>query len=218
MSYFKPKTVRGYDLFEVASCLQKAIRRADTALAGYMALELFESGYANYAWKRLLTISAEDCAGIVTQEVKALHESFVFLNTGAKKPRSRIFLSKAVIVLCAARKSRDADHLQNFVYDREMIDAEKLTASLEEARQRPTNLELPEYTFDVHTRRGKKAGRTKAEFFRDEHAALSPRAQGEFDALVEAAQRGAVDAPSARRYVTGAPRGKGRKPKLEANS
>ena len=188
MSYFRPKTQRGYDLFDVASCLQKAIRRGNTALAGYMAIELFESGFAAYCWKRLLTISAEDCAGVITQEIKSLHESFVLLNQGAKKPRSRIFISKAVILLCQARKSRDADHLQNFVYDRQMLDAEELTAGLDAARQDPENIELPEYTFDVHTRRGRKAGKTKADFFREEHAALHPKEQGEFDALVAATQ------------------------------
>src|SRR4051794_10623319 len=97
-------TKRGYNLFEVASCLQKAIRRGDTGLAGYMAIELFESGFAHYCWKRLLTISAEDCAGIITQEVKALHDSFALLNQDAKKLRSRIFISKAVIILCQSRK------------------------------------------------------------------------------------------------------------------
>lgn len=40
-------------------------------------------------------------------------------------------LAKAVILLCAARKSRDADHLQNFVYDALAgIDADKLAAEL----------------------------------------------------------------------------------------
>jgi hypothetical protein len=151
----KLTTKRGYDLFEVASCLQKAIRRGDTALAGYMAIELFESGYHNYCWKRLMTISAEDCAGIITQEVKALHDSFVLLNQGAKKVRSRIFISKAVIVLCQARKCRDADHLQNFVYDREMLDAKALTEAIVEAHNNPEKLELPEYTFDVHTHKGR---------------------------------------------------------------
>ena len=34
------RTKRGYDLGEVASAMQKAIRRADTKLAGYWALEL----------------------------------------------------------------------------------------------------------------------------------------------------------------------------------
>jgi len=180
----KLTTKRGYDLFEVASCLQKAIRRGDTALAGYMAIELFESGYHNYCWKRLLTISAEDCAGIITQEVKALHESFVLLNQGAKKLRSRIFISKAVIVLCQARKSRDADHLQNFVYDREMIDARALTKAIVEAHSNPEKLDLPDYTFDVHTHKGRKKGKTKADFFHDEFFALQPREQGEFDDLV----------------------------------
>jgi replication-associated recombination protein RarA len=174
-------TKRGYNLFEVASCLQKAIRRGDTALAGYMAIEMFESGFGNYCWKRLLTVSAEDCAGIITQEVKALHESFVLLNEGAKKPRSRIFISKAVIVLCQSRKSRDADHLQNFVYDREMLDAKKLLKAIVDARDNPENVALPEYTFDVHTQKGRMKGKTKEQFFQDEFAALKPREAGEFD-------------------------------------
>ena len=177
-------TKRGYNLFEVVSCLQKAIRRGDTALAGYMAVELFESGFDQYCWKRLLTVSAEDCAGIITQEIRALYDSFLQVNEGAKRRRGRIFISKAVIVLCQARKCRDADHLQNFVYDRQMIDAERLAAAVAETRSNPENVELPEYTFDVHTRRGRMNGRTKAEFFQTEFAALLPREQGEFDHLV----------------------------------
>ena len=188
-SRYGPRTKRGYNLFEVASCLQKSIRRADIATAGYMAVELFESGYHKYCWKRLLTISAEDCAGIITQEIKALYDAFELLNENAKKPRSRIFISKAVIVLCQATKSRDADHLQNFVYDREMIDAKKLTRAIDEARENPENIPLPDYTFDVHTQRGRARGKTKEDFFRDEHAALNPRAQGEFDLLIEQLDR-----------------------------
>lgn len=34
--------------------MQKAIRRADAAVAGYFALELWTSGYRDYVWKRLL--------------------------------------------------------------------------------------------------------------------------------------------------------------------
>jgi len=185
MPAFRPYTKRGYNLFEVASCLQKAIRRGDTALAGYMAVELFESGYHRYCWKRLLTISAEDCAGVITTEIKALFDSFNVLNDDPKrKPRSRIFLSKAVIVLCAAIKCRDADHLTNFVYDRRMIDAKRLTRAIAESRNSPEPIELPEYTFDVHTRKGRARGRTKEQFFKDELAALSPRQIGLFDDLV----------------------------------
>ena len=164
----KLHTKRGYDLSEVASCLQKAIRRGDTSLAGYMAIEMFESGFHKYCWKRLLTISAEDCSGVITQEIKALYDSFVHLNDGAKKVRSRIFISKAVIVLCKARKSRDADHLTNYVYDREMIAAKALLQAIMETRENP-----------------EKAGKTKAQFFQAEFEALQPREKGEFDSYIQ---------------------------------
>jgi replication-associated recombination protein RarA len=185
----KLRTKRFDNMLEVASCLQKAIRRGDTQLAGYMAIELFESGYHEYCWRRLLTISAEDCAGIITQEVKSLYDCFVHMNAGSKKLRSRIFMSKAVIVMCQAQKCRDADHLTNFIYDREMIDAERLIDAIDEARSDPEapTVSLPAYTFDVHTRRGRMQGKTKAHFFREEQAALSPKSgQSEFDWTVEA--------------------------------
>ena len=120
MSYHL-NTKRGYSFPAVSSAMQKAIRRGDAKLAGYWALELWASGFGQYVWRRLLTVSAEDCWGILTQEVKALHDSYTEINrnTPAKTPKGRIFISKAVILLCLAKKSRDADHLQNFVYDQQ---------------------------------------------------------------------------------------------------
>jgi hypothetical protein len=41
--------------------MQKAVRRGDAKLAGYWALELWASGFGQYVWRRLLTVSAEDC-------------------------------------------------------------------------------------------------------------------------------------------------------------
>ena len=41
-------TKRGYTFLNVSSALQKSIRRGDAKLAGYFAIELFESGYAEY--------------------------------------------------------------------------------------------------------------------------------------------------------------------------
>ena len=174
------RTTQGYDFFEVSSAMQKAIRRAETDVAGYFALELWESGYRDYVWKRLFTISAEDCYGLITKEIEALWQGHELVNKTANEPKGRIFVSKAVILLCECRKSRDADHLQNFIYDRKMIDVEMW---IEEVRREP--IPIPEYTFDVHTRKGKKRGRTKEEFFRDEYEALKPRVPGLFDALVE---------------------------------
>ncbi|MCX6873585.1 MAG: hypothetical protein NTW21_07230 [Verrucomicrobia bacterium] len=38
--------------------------------------ELWASGFGQEVWHRLLAVSAEDCWGILTQEVKALHDSY----------------------------------------------------------------------------------------------------------------------------------------------
>lgn len=173
------RTINGYDFFEVSSAMQKAIRRGDTAVAGYFALELWESGYRDYVWKRLYTISAEDCWGLITHEIEALWQGHELVNKTPSKPKGRIFVSKAVILLCECAKCRDADHLQNLVYDRNAVD---IGMWIEDVRRNP--IEIPPYTFDVHTRKGKKAGRTKEEFFREEHQALHPRVTGLFDGLV----------------------------------
>jgi replication-associated recombination protein RarA len=175
-------TVRGYALLEVSSALQKAIRRGDAKRAGYWAVELFESGYQQYLWRRLLTISAEDCWGVITHEIEALHRSWVVIHR-QKAGAGRIFAAKAVILLTQARKCRDADHLTNLVYDPKKIPDKQLEADLDEARKHPEV--IPDYAFDCHTKKGRTAGKTKQEFFREEFKALKPRERGLFDDLVD---------------------------------
>jgi len=184
MSYHL-NTKRGYSFPAVSSAMQKAVRRGDAKLAGYWALELWTSGFGQYVWRRLLTVSAEDCWGILTQEVKALHDSYTEINrnTPSKTPKGRIFISKAVILLCLAKKSRDADHLQNFVYDQQAgLEPETLTDELEQAGE---YIPIPDYAYDCHTPQGRKMGKTKAEFFRAEQDALSPFIPGLFDNLID---------------------------------
>jgi len=175
-------TIRRYQLMEVASALQKAIRRADARLAGYWAMELLESGFHQYLWKRLLTVSAEDCWGILTQEVVALRDAHLAVAKDRQKV-TRIFIAKAVLLLCQAKKNRDADHLTNLVYDARGIPDAQLEADLAAARANPE--EIPEYAFDVHTEAGKRAGKTKAQFFKTEHQALQPFIPGLFDGEVD---------------------------------
>lgn len=178
------RTKRGYQFSEVSSAMQKAIRRSDAKLAGYWALELWESGFGKYCWKRLLTVSAEDCWGILTAEVKALHDAYLVVNEGlpAKRHRGRIFISKAVILLCQAKKSRDADHLQNFVYDgMEGLDPDGLAGELRESGD---YVPIPGYAYDCHTREGRKRGKTKKDFFKAEQEALEPFQPGLFDDLL----------------------------------
>ena len=130
-------------------------------------------------------MSAEDCWGILTQEVKSLHDSYTEINqnTPAKTPKGRIFISKAVILLSLAKKSRDADHLQNFVYDQQAgLDPATLTDELEKSGE---YVPIPDYAYDCHTPQGKKAGKTKAEFFKAEQDALNPFFPGLFDDLID---------------------------------
>lgn len=182
MGHYQLRTKGGYDFFECASALQKSIRRADIATAAFFAVELWASGYGNYVWKRLYTVSAEDCWGLITREVEALHRGYELVNRGSSEPKGRVFIGKCVILLCLCRKSRDADHLNNLVVDAMGYDDGRVTAALDDARRHP--IPVPDYTFDVHTRKGKKAGRTREQFFHDEHEALEPRIPGLFDSLV----------------------------------
>lgn len=179
------RTVNGYDFYEVTSAMQKAIRRNQPDVAGYFALELFHSNFIDYLWKRLFIISAEDCYGLVTKEIEALYNAFMLVRRRAKKENAgRIFVSKAVLILCSARKCRDADHLQNLVYDRKMIDEEKVKQFLENVSKKD-KIEVPEYTFDCHTKKGRMRGKTKKQFFKEEIKNLKPRQMGLFDKLVE---------------------------------
>lgn len=178
------RTQRGYDFYEVASALQKAIRRADVKLAGYMALELFPR-YANYCWKRLLTISAEDCLPMVTTEIKSLYDSFMVINQGKKAEdyKGRIFISKAVIILCRVGHNRDADILSNFVYDKKFdVSDEVINNYFDEVRKE--EIKIPAYVYDCHTIKGKKMGKTKQDFFVEEEKSLANKQLSIFDYMV----------------------------------
>ena len=143
-------TKNGYDLFEMSSMLQKAIRRSDIPHAAYAANELGVK-YRKYLWKRLLTISAEDCFGIMTKEIIALKEADEYVNKSAKNGTNDLFIAKAVILMCMARKNRDADYVAcNFMWgDR--------------------------------TLRGKMNGKTKLDMIQDEQQALEPYQMSLFD-------------------------------------
>lgn len=185
MTRVKLITKNGYDFYNVASALQKSIRRNQPHIAGYCALELFHSNYKEYVWKRLLTISAEDCySSTITTEVFNLFQSFRLMNKTDKDiSKGRIFISKAVLILCRELKSRDADHLQNLVYDKKEIDEGELNTFITMV-ELEENIELPEYTYDCHTYEGKMRGKTKKDFLKDEFFYLNPLQKGLFDNLI----------------------------------
>lgn len=91
-------TRTGRSFWEVTSVMQNAIRKGDYEIAGHCLWELLPV-YTPYLRKRFLVISAEDCFGVITKEILALSE------IGDEKA-----LSKALSLLCMAKKNRDADY------------------------------------------------------------------------------------------------------------
>lgn len=169
MSY-KLKTKGGYDFYEVASLLQKSLRRNDIELAARAANELFPY-YANYTWNRLMTVSAEDCADIITMEIVALHDAWRKINERRKeRDRGRIFLAKAIVLLARARHSRDADELNILSSDR--LPQKDFDKAVKNTHDRigveSEDFEIPKYVYDVHTLKGKISGKTKRMFLREE--------------------------------------------------
>jgi len=179
------RTAKGYDPTVLISALQKAIRRGDAHLAAYCGCELLRSGYGTWAWRRICVTAAEDVAAFVMTEINSLRAAC----DAERKERSgdratRVFMSKAIIILCKAKKSRDTDHLTNLIVDRMTPEDEDLAKLLAEASADATR-EIPDYVYDCHTDKGRGMGRTKADFFKSEHQALFPHEPGLFDDLIE---------------------------------
>ncbi len=177
------QTNRGYDFFDCASAMQKAIRRNEADVAGFFALELHESGYVEYVWKRLLIISAEDCYGhTITTEIYNLYRAHRLANDGAKR-KTMIFVAKAVLILSRTAKSRDSDHLCCQIFLQEWVRMDRVQELLKEAKAEPR--EVPDYAFDVHTKRGRIMGKTRRDFFLSEFEGLEPRQEGLFDHVID---------------------------------
>ena len=121
------RTKNGHNMYDMASMLQKAIRRSNPNLAGYAAYELF-GGYHTYLWKRLIVISAEDCYGIMTKEIVALKIADDTVNKGRKGyDKDPLFVAKAVTLLCMARKNRDACYVAcNFMLPDRILDESEI--------------------------------------------------------------------------------------------
>lgn len=183
---FELKTVNGYDMYEMSSMLQKAIRRSDIPHAAYAANELSVK-FRAYMWRRLLTCSAEDCYGIMTKEIVALQQADSFVNAKAKAGATNdLFIAKAVVLLCMARKNRDADYVAcNFMWgDRLLTDEEfeEFVDYKQVAQLRMENGEkVPDYVYDCHTWQGKRKGLTARDMFETEQAALEPKQLSLFD-------------------------------------
>lgn len=156
---YQVKTIKGYDFFEVSSSFQKSIRRGDEMQAMYWAVELYNSGYQNYVWKRMIIMCSEDVGlgdPFTIVQMMALKQSWDYLV--AKKDKAipeRLPFTHAVVMLARSCKSRYMDHAITCYWH----------------MNKTEHLEIPDYAYDMHTRKGKAMGRG-LEFFYSESVKL----------------------------------------------
>lgn len=140
----------GYVYGQVASAMQKEIRKGDEEAAVYWGLLLYDAS-PQYAWKRLVVTATEDIGLADPQAVctiAALTSAWAFCKQNSWNVDADI-VTMAIVLLCRAPKSTEADDLKNLVlYD---VDIR----------------EMPDYARDVHTKAGKEVGKTIADWFAD---------------------------------------------------
>jgi replication-associated recombination protein RarA len=147
------KTLGGFKCGEVASALQKAIRRGDERGALFWASELDLAGYANYVWKRLRIIASEDVALADTEAVIAVHCLWQNWREAKRaKHEEPLFLLHAVCLLARAPKSGVVVHAWMAFY---------------EGNREAMQMKIPDVALDMHTRRGRRMGRGRRHFLEE---------------------------------------------------
>ena len=146
-NFLQQKTMRGFELGEVVSALQKSVRRNDEKQAVQWAAEMDQSGFGSYLWNRLTIITSED-VGVGWPEgpavIAALRKSYEdMVSKGRRGGSERIFVIHAVMLLARAKKSRRVDVAIWSAYGNE----------------KPEFPEIPDYALDWHTNRGRAMGR-----------------------------------------------------------
>lgn len=154
------KTVGGWKKGEVASALQKAIRRGKADEAVFWASELDLSGNGQYVWKRLRVIASED-VGLgappgVMADLDALYRTW----QDFKKidGDDKVCLVHAVLLLAKVKKSRLVVHTLIATYSGDR-----------------TKYKIPDYALDMHTGAGRRMGRG-IDHFLDEASKLENEA------------------------------------------
>lgn len=154
-------TKNGYPLDEVTSALQKCIRRGLEEEALFWSLEMSDSGYGQYLWKRLMIIAAEDI-GLADPQALTLTVSGWLATKESTKSFSQApgmkteFLGLVLLHLCRAPKNREGDDFICYLLAR---------------RQKGLRLTVPDAALDEHTDRGRKMGRGE-EFWQEESSKL----------------------------------------------
>jgi replication-associated recombination protein RarA len=149
-----PPTKSGFQFGEVSSSFQKSVRRGLVDDALYWGVELWLSGYEEYAWKRMKVMCSEDI-GIANPNLPSVIHALYTNHVEQKRkrddkhPSERLFFVHAIILLAQSPKCRIVDNANMYHF----TDHDK-------ARR-----EVPDYAFDKHTGKGRAMKRGFQHFF-----------------------------------------------------
>lgn len=155
-------TAHGLPGDQIASALQKEIRRSHTENAAMVAYEMVISGpdFEAYLWSRLQVISVED-VGFGEPDapimINTLYQMVQGMNPDAGE--RKLFAIHAVRYLCRCQKDRSSDEMVNWVGH-----------VIEKEGRHP---HIPDYALDGHTVEGRARGRG-ARYFFEEASKLDP--------------------------------------------
>ena len=164
--------MRGYNLDEVISVIQKEIRRGNEYQAVYWALEL-ESFNNKVLWNRLKVIGTED-VGLANPTIPLLIfvlEKNYFDTYERKNNVYKLFLIHAILLLSRTPKSRIVDDLLSTI-----------SSDIKDFNKR---IEIPEYALDIHTYRGRKMGRGIKHFLEEGAKILNEKGENPYKKLAK---------------------------------
>jgi len=153
---FELQTKNGYKLDEVVSALQKEIRRGNELMAKYWALEMNESGYWRYCFRRMQVIAGEDI-GLANPEAMILVSS-TFSALLAQERIKKVFhidnnvIGFVAIYLARSTKSRHVDYLGGVILKQ---------------KEKGWKPDIPIYAIDQHPERGRDLGKSDYDFFKE---------------------------------------------------
>lgn len=159
-------TRHGHDLKKMAGMLRESIYNVDGDLCGYIANEI-RNWYLGLFWSIVRDIAKEFGYPSVQKEIDVL---WVLDISKPIKDTTFIYAAKALTILLRVAERGTADFYQ-------MVDVHKYV----DISMFDSLLEIPAYTYDCHTAKGRQRGLTDADFIVSEQEALTPLELGWYD-------------------------------------
>ena len=143
---YEPKLIDDWKFDEVASALQKCIRRGLEYDSCFFAYIFHKSGFGPYLWRRLSIICSEDVGNgdpFAAILLNSLKDSWTDIHKQVKEHTldKFILVTQAILYLCRSEKSRETDNLTNLI---------------DENYKSNKRIPMPEIAICPHTKQGRK--------------------------------------------------------------